>query len=182
MSKENEEISNKIEESKEENAEDNNEENPSEESSKGKDEKKKTVRYEVVVEAPKTRLITAIVMLTGGLLVAVYTGFQDYDVSTWLYILLISLIVFLIAGLLLEWMVVHFLNLNNAKDSAIAAQEEAIAQREADELAAAEAAEQERLEALAREAEAAEAEDETMQGNQPNEYDAFGESDEFDEI
>jgi len=170
-------------EDKTEKTQTNQEENISEEKSKKKDsDKTKKVRYEVVVEAPKTRLITAIVMLAGGLCVAIYTGLEGYDTSTWLYILLVSLIIFLIAGLLLEWMVVHFLKLNNAKDEAIAAQEEAIAQRQAYELAAEEAEKQRRLEELAQQAENDSEEALNVQSDLPNDYDAFGESDEFEEF
>lgn len=155
-------------------------EETAEEEKKGKKKKKEEpIKYEIIVEAPKSRLITAIVMLSGGLIVAIVTCIMHYDLTTWLKTLIFSLVIFLIAGLLLEWMITHFLDLNNARDEAIAAQEEAIAQREADELAAAEAAAQAEAEALLAEQEGEEGQE---QEYTPNEFKTFGESDEFDDL
>jgi hypothetical protein len=157
----------KLEETSEEQSED----------SKKEKEKKVNVRTEVIVktEAPKTRLITAFVMLSGSLFVAIFTYLQHYDIGKWLTTLFISLVIFTVAGLLLEWLVSHFNGLVQARDDAISVQEEAIAAREADELAAAEAAAE--AERLAAEQAALEAE-EGLQ-NKPNDYADFGESDEF---
>ncbi|WP_026669923.1 hypothetical protein [Butyrivibrio sp. AE3006] len=157
----------KLEETSEEQSED----------SKKEKEKKVNVRTEVIAktEAPKTRLITAFVMLSGSLFVAIFTYLQHYDIGKWLTTLFISLVIFTVAGLLLEWLVSHFNDLVQARDDAISVQEEAIAAREADELAAAEAAAE--AERLAAEQAALEAE-EGLQ-NTPNDYADFGESDEF---
>ncbi|WP_026526587.1 hypothetical protein [Butyrivibrio sp. VCD2006] len=110
----------------------------------------------VITEAPKVRLITAFVMLAGSGFMAIYTMLQHYEIGAWIRTLFISLVIFFIVGRLFEFLVTHFDDLNKAKENAILAQEEAIAQREADELAAAEAAaEAQRLaaeEAAAREA------------------------------
>ena len=118
----------------------------------------------VITEAPKVRLITAFVMLAGSGFMAIYTMLQHYEIGAWIRTLFISLVIFFIVGRLFEFLVTHFDDLNKAKENAILAQEEAIAQREADELAAAEAAaEAQRLaaeEAAAREA--MEAENEGM--------------------
>ena len=133
--------------------------------------KKETI---VTVEAPKTRLITAFVMLSGSAFVAIYTYIQHYEIGDWLRTLFIAAVIFLIAGLLLEWLITHFSGLIQSRDDAIKEQEDAIAARQADELAAQEAAaEAERQAAL----EAEEAEQ--QQTNTPDGYDAFGESDEF---
>ena len=118
---------------------------------------------------------------------------QHYEIGDWLLILFISLVIFLILGLCLEWLITHFNNLVLDRDNAIKAQEEAIAAREADERAAQEAAaaaEAERQAALLAEAEAraeaeaaAAAEEEgEEQTNIPDEDYEFGESDEFGSI
>ncbi len=134
--------------------------------------KEETPKQTIVkVEAPKTRLITAFVMLSGSAFVAIYTYLQHYEIGDWLRTLFIGAVVFLVAGLLLEWIITHFSDLVRDRDDAIRAQEDAIAAREADELAAAEEAQR-----LAEIAEAEAGEDQT---NIPNESYDFGESDEF---
>ncbi len=125
----------------------------------------------VKVEAPKTRLITAFVMLSGSAFVAIYTYLQHYEIGDWLKTLFIGAVVFLIAGLLLEWIITHFSDLINDRDNAIKTQEDAIAAREADEMAAAEEAQ--------RLAELEEAKAGEQQTNMPNDSTDFGESDEF---
>ncbi|WP_026494498.1 hypothetical protein [Butyrivibrio sp. WCD3002] len=147
------------------------------EDSKKEKEKKVNVRTEVIArtEAPKTRLITAFVMLSGSLFVAIFTYLQHYDIGKWLTTLFISLVIFTVAGLLLEWLVSHFNGMVQARDDAISVQEEAIAAREADELAALEAAAE--AERLAAEQAALEAEEGMV--NNPNDFEDFGESDEF---
>lgn len=147
------------------------------EDSKKKKENKEEVKTEIVArtEAPKMRLITAYVMLSGSLFVAIYTYLQHYEIGKWLLTLFVSLVIFTVAGLLLEWLVTHFNGLVQARDDAISIQEEAIAAREADELAAAEAA----AEAERQAAEQAALEAEEGLQNTPNDYADFGESDEF---
>ena len=172
----------KLKAKSEENSEVNPEVNPEENSEDKPEEKERKFHMETVVvtEAPKVRLITALVMLSGSGFMAIYTMLQHYEIGAWIRTLLISLVVFFIVGRLVESLVTHFDDLNKAKENAISAQEAAIAQREADELAAAEAeaeAEAERLaaeEAAAREAEEAENE------NMPNDNFSFGESDDFE--
>ncbi len=134
----------------------------------GKDTPKEVV---IRVEAPKTRLITAFVMLSGTALVAIYTYLQHYEIGDWLLILFIGAVIFMIAGLLLEWLVTHFSNIIKDRDDAISAQEDAIAAREADELAVVEEAK--------KAAELAAAEAKEGQTNIPNMEQDFGESDEF---
>ena len=198
MSKQDEENSEKQLEKKTENnegEESQGEENAEASNPEENSEKKPNVRIVTVtrVEAPKTRLITAFVMLLGSLFVALYTYLQHYEIGDWLLILFISLVIFLILGLCLEWLITHFNNLVLDRDNAIKAQEEAIAAREADERAAQEAAaaaEAERQAALLAEAEAraeaeaaAAAEEEgEEQTNLPDEDYEFGESDEFGSI
>ena len=154
----------------------------SEENLEGKKKKKKKdeekVETIVKVEAPKTRLITAFVMLTGSAFVAIYTYLQHYEIGAWLVVLFLSLIIFLIVGRLFEWLVAHFNDPIKERDRAILAQEEAIAAREADEQAALEAAQR------AAEEEAALAAQEADEGfvQVPDEYATFGESDEFGSI
>lgn len=168
-----EKTKNDSEENPEEIPEENSEENPEE-----KKERKFHTETIVITEAPKIRLITAFVMLSGSGFMAIYTMLQHYEIGAWIRTLFISLVVFFIVGRLFEFLVAHFDDLNKAKEDAIMAQEAAIAQREADELAAAEAAaEAERLaaeEAAAREAE------ETEDQNMPNDSFSFGESDDFE--
>lgn len=150
------------------------EENKTEE----KKEKKTHIETITITEAPKIRLITAFVMLFGSLFIAIYTLLQHYEIGAWIRTLFLSVVVFFIVGRLFELLVDHFDTLNRNKENAIKAQEEAIAQREADELAAKEAAaEAERL--AAEEAAAAELSEEN-ENNNPNEYNSFGESDDFD--
>lgn len=154
-------------------AEDNNEDKPEE-----KKEKKTHMETITITESPKIRLITAFVMLSGSGFIAIYTLLQHYEIGAWIRTLFLSLVVFFIVGRLFELLVDHFDTLNRNKENAIKAQEEAIAQREADELAAKEAAaEAERQAAEAAAAAELEAENEN---NNPNEYDSFGESDDFD--
>ncbi len=161
--------------------EDNTEEAPEEE----KKEKEKKYRTETITitEAPKTRLITAFVMLVGSGFIAIYTMLQHYEIGAWIRTLFVSVIIFFIVGRLFELLVVHFDTLNSDKEKAIKAQEDAIAQRLADEeaarIAAEEAAEAERLAAEEAERLAAE-EAEENENNTPGEYDSFGESDDFD--
>ena len=170
----------KPKEKTEENSEETPAENPEENSEDKPEEKERKFHMETVVitEAPKIRLITAFVMLSGSGFMAIYTMLQHYEIGAWIRTLLISLVIFFIVGRLFEFLVAHFDDLNKAKEDAISAQEAAIAQREADELAAAEAAaEAERLaaeEAAAREAEEAENQ------NLPNDNYSFGESDDFE--
>ncbi|SEK43550.1 MULTISPECIES: hypothetical protein [unclassified Butyrivibrio] len=147
------------------------------------EEKKKERKFHketrVITEAPKTRLITAFVMLLGGGFMAIFTLLQHYEIGAWIKTLLLSLAVFFVVGRFFELIVSHFDNLNRAKEDAILVQEEAIAQREADELAAAEAEAQAEAERLAAEEAAALADEETENQNTPNEYNPFGESDDF---
>ena len=112
----------------------------SEEVPEEKKERKFHTETIVITEAPKVRLITAFVMLAGSGFMAIYTMLQHYEIGAWIRTLFISLVIFFIVGRLFEFLVTHFDDLNKAKENAILAQEEAIAQREADELAAAEAA------------------------------------------
>ncbi len=144
------------------------------------EEKKKNVRTETVVitEMPKVRLITAFVMLSGSAFMAIYTLLQHYEIGAWIRTLLISLVVFFIVGRLFEYLVTHFDDLNKAKENAILAQEEAIAQREADELAAAEAAAEAKR--LAEEEAALMEADDTDNQNIPDNSYLFGESDDFE--
>ncbi len=152
-----------------------------EENSEEKGKKKKNKKDEdkketyVKVEAPKSKLITAFVMLAGSLFVAIYTYLQHYEIAIWLRTLFLSLIIFLIAGLLLEWLVSHFSGLINDRDAAILTQEQAIVAREADALAALEAEEEARR--LAEEQAASE--EGVESNNNPDVYEDFGESDEF---
>ncbi len=140
-----------------------------EESKNNKKKKDEPVtETKVTVEAPKTRLVTAFVMLSGSAFVAIYTYLQHYEIGDWLRTLFIAAVIFLVAGLFLEWLIVHFSGLINARDLAIQTQEEAIAAREA-----AEAAEAERLAALKAEEEG------EVPTNIPNDNYKFGESDEF---
>ena len=170
----------KPKENSEKNPDENSDEAQEENSEEEPKEKERKFHTETVVitETPKIRLITAFVMLSGSLFMAVYTLLQHYEIGAWIRTLFISVVIFFIVGRLFEFLVAHFDDLNKAKEDAILAQEEAIAQREADELAAAEAAaEAERLaaeEAAAREAE------ETENLNMPNDDFAFGESDDFE--
>ncbi|WP_408070978.1 hypothetical protein [Butyrivibrio sp. JL13D10] len=144
-----------------------------------KKEKKTHMETRVVTESPKIRLITAFVMLSGSGFVAIYTLLQHYEIGAWIKTLFLSLVIFFIVGRLFELLVNHFDTLNKNTEDAIKAQEDAIAQREADERAAAEAAaEAERLAAEEAANNALEAEDE--ENNIPNEYNSFGESDDFD--
>ena len=142
----------------------------SEEKAKTNKKEETPKQTQVKVEAPKTRLITAFVMLSGSAFVAIYTYLQHYEIRDWLITLFIGAVVFLVAGLLLEWLVTHFSSLIQDRDDAISAQEDAIAARHADELAA----EKAREEALL-----AEAENDEEQTNIPNTDTSFGESDEF---
>ncbi len=158
--------------------EENSEENLEEKKTKKKKDKEEKKETYVVVEAPKTRLITAFVMLAGSGFVAIYTLLQHYEIGAWLTILFVSLIIFLIVGRLFEWLIAHFNEPIKERDRAILAQEEAIAAREADELAALEAAEQARLEA---EELAAQEADEGLV-NTSNDFNTFEESDEFGSI
>ncbi len=149
-----------------------------EENSEEKGKKKKNKKDEdkketyVKVEAPKSKLITAFIMLAGSLFVAIYTYLQHYEIGIWLRTLFFSLIIFLIAGLLLEWLVSHFSGLINDRDAAILTQEQAIAAREADALEAEEEARR-----LAEEQAASE--EGEVSTNNPDVYEDFGESDEF---
>ena len=155
----------KTEENPEVAAEEITEENQVEE----KKEKKTHMETIVITESPKIRLITAFVMLAGSAFVGIYTLLQHYEIGLWIRTLFLSLVVFFIVGRLFELLVDHFDTLNRNKEDAIKAQEAAIAQREADELAAAEAA-----------AEAKRLAAENEENNLPGEYDSFGERDDFD--
>lgn len=149
-----------------------------EDKSEEKKEKKTHMETITITESPKIRLITAFIMLSGSGFIAIYTLLQHYEIGAWIRTLFLSLVVFFIVGRLFELLVDHFDTLNRNKENAIKAQEEAIAQREADELAAKEAAaEAERQAAEAAAAAELEAENEN---NNPNENDSFGESDDFD--
>ncbi len=155
-----------------------NDEENSEEKKKKKKKDEEKVETIIRVEAPKTRLITAFVMLSGSAFVAIYTYLQHYEIGAWLTVLFFSLVIFLIIGRLLEWLIAHFNEPIKERDRAILAQEEAIAAREADEQAALEA------EQRAAEEEAAHAAEEVDEGfvQVPDEFATFGESDEFSNI
>ena len=151
------------------------------EENQGEEKKEKKTHMETIVitETPNIRLITAFVMLAGSGFVAIYTLWQHYEIGAWIKTLALSLVIFFVVGRLFELLVNHFDTLNKNTEDAIKAQEEAIAQREADKIAAAEAAaEAERLAAEAAAAAALEAEN--AENENPNEFDSFGESDDFD--
>lgn len=159
------------------------EENAAEEKGEEKKEKKTHMETVVITESPKNRLITAIVMLAGSGFIGIYTLLQHYEIGAWIKTLFLSAVVFFIVGRLFELLVNHFDTLNQNKELAIKFQEEAILQREADELAAEEArVEAERIaaEEAAAAAAAAALEAENEDDNIPNEDDSFGESDDFD--
>ncbi|WP_029321674.1 hypothetical protein [Butyrivibrio sp. AE3004] len=162
--------------------EDSADEDPEEKPEEEKKEKKYRTETITITEAPKTRLITAIVMLMGSGFIAIYTMLQHYEIGAWIKTLFLSLVIFFIVGRLFELLVVHFDTLNSDKEKAIRIQEDAIAQRQADEQVARiteeEAAEAERL--AAEEAERLAAEQAEENENLPDEYDSFGESDDFD--
>ena len=163
----------------EENALENAEDNADEIEVEKPEEKKKNVRTETVIitDMPKVRLITAFVMLSGSGFMAIFTLLQHYEIGAWIRTLLISLVVFFIVGRLFEYLVTHFDDLNKAKEKAILAQEEAIAQRKADELEAQKAAKARRL--AEEEAAALQAEETVNQSIPDNDY-LFGESDDFE--
>ena len=62
-----------------------------------------------------TRLITPLIVLGGTAVIAVFTFFKRYPVGDWFVIVFVSVIIFMIIGLLVEKMLNNFLDVNYEK-------------------------------------------------------------------
>lgn len=74
------------------------------------------MKFEIGNNAPKTKLITPFVTLAGTAVISIVTFLRHFPFGEWIVVVFGSVVLFLILGYILEKVIVHFMDVNFAKE------------------------------------------------------------------
>lgn len=70
------------------------------------------------IKKPNTKLITPLIVLSCTAIIAIYAYFKRYPVGDWFVIVCMSVVIFLVIGLIVEKMITKFIDINYEKQMA----------------------------------------------------------------